>query len=56
MLRKAPLLYSDMVHKSNDLDSFLTDIGPLPSATQNKLLQEKIVLLHSKLASSLTEL
>jgi hypothetical protein len=38
------------------LETFLTDIQAMPNATQNKLLQEKITLLHEKVACAFEEL
>ena len=39
--------------KTHVVDTFLTDVSTLPNTTQNKLLQEKITLLHQKLANTI---
>ena len=53
---RSPILYPDLVHKSENLETFLTGVSTLPTAAQNKLMQEKLLLLHSKLVNSLEEL
>ena len=53
---RSPLLYADLVHKSENLETFLTGVSTLPTTAQNKLMQEKLLLLHSKLVTSLEEL
>ena len=49
-------MYGDLVHSAGNLESFLSSVSQLPHATQNHLLQEKITLLHDKLAYTLDEL
>ena len=49
-MQRSPVLYAELVHKASNLDEFLTAIGYLPVIQQNKLLQEKIVLLNDKVS------
>jgi hypothetical protein len=56
IVNNKPLLYCDLVHSSKNLGTFLTSVAALPVQSQNKLLNEKIILLHDKLANTMEEL
>lgn len=51
-------LFADFVEESanNDLDTFLTRVNTMPMNSQNKLLQEKLILLNERLANVFEEI
>ena len=51
-------LFADFVEdsKDNDLDTFLTRVNTMPMNSQNKLLQEKLILMNEKLANIFEEI
>jgi len=51
-------LYADFVEDAGvaDMDTFLTRVCSMPVASQNKLLQEKLLLINEKLANVFEEI
>jgi len=48
--------YADFVDKSGDIDTFLTQISSMPQLSQNKLLQEKLLIVNEKLCNVFEEM
>ena len=53
-----PSLFADFIESgtTGDIDIFLTRVCQMPSASQNKLLQEKILFLNEKLCHVFEEI
>lgn len=51
-------LFADFIESgtTSDIDIFLTRVCQMPSASQNKLLQEKILFLNEKLVNVFEEI
>ena len=51
-------LFADFIESgtTSDIDLFLTRVSQMPSASQNKLLQEKILFLNEKLCNVFEEI
>ena len=50
-------MYADFIESGSvgDIDIFLTRVSQMPAASQNRMLQEKILLLNEKLSNVFEE-
>ena len=57
-LELPPTLYAEFLEQgsADDIDLFLTKVNQLPQNSQNKLLQDKILILNEKLRNVFEEL
>ena len=51
-------MFADFIESGStgDIDLFLTRVSQMPAASQNKMLQEKILLLNEKLCNVFEEI
>ena len=51
-------MFADFIESGNvgDIDIFLTRVSQMPAASQNKMLQEKLLLLNEKLSNVFEEI
>ena len=51
-------MYADFIESGSvgDIDIFLTRVSQMPAASQNKMLQEKLLLLNEKLSNVFEEI